>query len=353
MGWSCGQATSTGWRTTSSRCRIRSPPASSARSRRRSGKPSCAGPSASARTAWKRTIALCARWRRSTSSTATTLRKRARGWRKRSRLDPAYAMPYALLAIWHTIRVGQGWSADIVADQAAVLRLATAAIARDSFDAMALALCGHSKSILRYEFEEAMVLFDRAIEASPSSAIAWTRSSPTYAYIGDPAEAIRRVEQGLTTVAARSAHLPAPHHPEPGALRRRGVRRGVTLGPEGAGGEPAVTPRTSAPRRQPGGRGEGGRGAGGRPGAPRRATRRFRSVASSTATPFAIPTGAIVSPSTCARPDCRARRSVYGLSASPTQIRRRRSRTSARAIRSSVCTRRILRSAPSARIRTT
>jgi tetratricopeptide (TPR) repeat protein len=135
----------------------------------------------------------------------------ARTWLEKAiALDPAYATPYALLAIWHSIRVGQGWSADIVADQAAVLRLATAAIARDSFDAMALALCGHSKSILRYEFEEAMVLFDRAIEASPSSAIAWTRSSPTYAYIGDPAEGIRRAEQGMR-LSPLDPHIFVPH----------------------------------------------------------------------------------------------------------------------------------------------
>jgi tetratricopeptide (TPR) repeat protein len=122
----------------------------------------------------------------------------ARTWLDKAiTLDPAYAMPYALLAIWHTIRVGQGWSQNTVADQGEVLRFATAAIARDNFDAMALALCGHAKSILRYEFEEAMLLFDRALEASPSSAIAWTRSSPTYSYIGDPKETIRRAEQGL------------------------------------------------------------------------------------------------------------------------------------------------------------
>jgi transcriptional regulator with AAA-type ATPase domain/TolB-like protein/Flp pilus assembly protein TadD len=122
----------------------------------------------------------------------------ARTWLERAiALDPAYAMPYALLAIWHTIRFGQGWSTNPSADHAEVLRFATAAIARDSFDAMALALCGHAKSILRHEFEEALLLFDRAIEASPNSAIAWTRSSPTYAYIGDPEEAIRRAEQGL------------------------------------------------------------------------------------------------------------------------------------------------------------
>ena len=122
----------------------------------------------------------------------------ARTWLEKAiKLDPAYARAYALLAIWHTIRVGQGWSPDPAADQAEVLRLSTAAVARDSFDAMALSLCGHAKSILRYEFDEAMALFDRALEASPSAAIAWTRSSPTYAYIGDAREAIRRAEQGL------------------------------------------------------------------------------------------------------------------------------------------------------------
>jgi transcriptional regulator with AAA-type ATPase domain/TolB-like protein len=112
-------------------------------------------------------------------------------------LDPTYAMPYALLAIWHTIRVGQGWAPSSPAEQAEVLRLSTAAIERDSFDAMALALCGHAKSILRYEFDEAIALFDRALEASPNSAIAWARSSPTYSYIGEPREAIRRAEQAL------------------------------------------------------------------------------------------------------------------------------------------------------------
>jgi transcriptional regulator with AAA-type ATPase domain/TolB-like protein len=135
----------------------------------------------------------------------------ARTWLEKAiALDPAYAMPYALLAIWHTIRFGQGWSRNPGADQAEVLRYATAAIARDSFDAMALALCGHAKSILRYEFEEAILLFDRALEASPNSAIAWTRSSPTYSYIGDPEEAIRRAEQGLR-LSPLDPHIFLPH----------------------------------------------------------------------------------------------------------------------------------------------
>jgi transcriptional regulator with AAA-type ATPase domain/TolB-like protein/Tfp pilus assembly protein PilF len=122
----------------------------------------------------------------------------ARTWLERAiALDPGYAAPYALLADWHSIRVNQGWSQDPAADNAEVIRLATAAFERDSFDAMALALCGHVKSLLLHKFDEAIALFDRAIAASPSSAIAWTRSSPTYSYLGDAREAIRRVEEGL------------------------------------------------------------------------------------------------------------------------------------------------------------
>jgi adenylate cyclase len=122
----------------------------------------------------------------------------ARTWLERAiALDPGYAAPYALLADWYSIRVNQGWSTDPAADSVEVIRLASAAFERDSFDAMALALCGHVKSLLRHEFDEAISLFDRAIAASPSSAIAWTRSSPTYSYIGDAQEAIRRAEQGL------------------------------------------------------------------------------------------------------------------------------------------------------------
>lgn len=125
-------------------------------------------------------------------------------------LDPGYAAPYALLAAWHVLRVHQGWSPDPASDNAEGMRLATAALQRDSFDVMALALCGHAKSLLLHEFDEAMALFDRAIAASPSSAIAWTRSSPTYSYVGDAREAIRRAEQGLR-LSPLDLHVFYPH----------------------------------------------------------------------------------------------------------------------------------------------
>jgi adenylate cyclase len=112
-------------------------------------------------------------------------------------LDPGYAAPYALSALWYSIRVGQGWSADPAADYVAVTRFAQAALERDPLDARALALYGHMKALLFHDYEGAIELFDRAIAVSPNSTAAWGRSSPTYSYIGDAAEAKRRAATAL------------------------------------------------------------------------------------------------------------------------------------------------------------
>jgi DNA-binding SARP family transcriptional activator len=118
-------------------------------------------------------------------------------FRRSIELDPAYATPYALSALWHSIRLGQGWSTDRGDDFASVERLAAAAIERDPFDARALALAGHVRSFILHDFAAAFALFDRALAANPNSALAWMRSSPTFSYVGDGAEARRRAELGL------------------------------------------------------------------------------------------------------------------------------------------------------------
>jgi adenylate cyclase len=112
-------------------------------------------------------------------------------------LDPGYATPYALSAIWHSIRIGQGWSEDRRQDYDEVNRLANAALERDPFDARALALCGHVRALLFHDYDGAFALFDRAIAASPNSSEAWSRSSPAYSYVGDGAEAKRRAGHAL------------------------------------------------------------------------------------------------------------------------------------------------------------
>jgi TolB-like protein/tetratricopeptide (TPR) repeat protein len=116
---------------------------------------------------------------------------------KSTALDPGYATPYALTALWHSIRVGQGWSEDRRGDYEAVNRFAGAALERDPFDARALSLCGHMRALLFRDYEGAFGLFDRAIAASPNSADVWFRSSPTYSYVGQAEEAKHRAQIGL------------------------------------------------------------------------------------------------------------------------------------------------------------
>src|ERR1043166_5861966 len=112
-------------------------------------------------------------------------------------LAPRYAPPYALSALWYSIRLEQGWSVEEAADRAAVRRCAEAALERDPFDARALALCGHVRAFQLLDYEGALALFDRALTSSPNSSVAWVRSSPTYSYLGDGNEAKRRARHGL------------------------------------------------------------------------------------------------------------------------------------------------------------
>jgi adenylate cyclase len=112
-------------------------------------------------------------------------------------LDPTYATAHALAASWYSVRIAQGLSPDRMADYKVAERLAKLALSMDRFDPLALSLCGHVRAFLFRDFDHAIELFDRALAANPSSAIAWVRSSATFSYIGEPREARRRVDIGL------------------------------------------------------------------------------------------------------------------------------------------------------------
>src|SRR5229473_5140396 len=112
-------------------------------------------------------------------------------------LDEKYAAPHAFLALWHSIRIQQGWSSDRRTDMAKVDQFASAALRCDPNDVWALSLSGHLRALLFRDFDAAFALFDRALRASPNSAFAWARSSPAFNYIGETAEARRRAEEAL------------------------------------------------------------------------------------------------------------------------------------------------------------
>jgi adenylate cyclase len=112
-------------------------------------------------------------------------------------LDPNYATAHALAAACYGVRALRGHSLDPVADQREAERLSRHALTLDRFDPQALSVCGHFRSYLFRDFDSAIELFDRALTANPSSAIAWLRSSPTFSYIGETREARRRADIGL------------------------------------------------------------------------------------------------------------------------------------------------------------
>lgn len=111
--------------------------------------------------------------------------------------DDAYAAPYAFSAKWHIFNIAEGWSSDVDADAAEMIRLSNCAIERDPSNALALAIQGHGRSMFFREYDAALDLFDRALAISPSNSWAWVLSSGTYGFIGDAPSGIARAERAM------------------------------------------------------------------------------------------------------------------------------------------------------------
>jgi tetratricopeptide (TPR) repeat protein len=125
--------------------------------------------------------------------------------------DPHYGPAYSYASYWHLLRVGQGWSKDAAVDTASAARNAASAIELDENDALALAIQGHVFSYLKKDYNSAMELQDRAIEAGPSCAMAWTLSSVTRGFVGQGPIAVLRAERGLQ-LSPRGPHVVYHEH---------------------------------------------------------------------------------------------------------------------------------------------
>ncbi len=112
-------------------------------------------------------------------------------------LEPFYAPVYAGLADLWSIRIGQGWSIDRVGDTAALERSALRAVDLESDSGRALAILGHNRTILKRAYDEALRLFDQAERAMPNDAETLMWTSPTFTFLGETDEAIRRAERAL------------------------------------------------------------------------------------------------------------------------------------------------------------
>ena len=114
-----------------------------------------------------------------------------------TKLEPSYAVAHSALASWYCLRMQQGWSVDPVSDRNALEQACRKAITLDAVNVRALALLGHNRTILNRSYTEAFSLFNKALQTSPNDSEAWLWSSPTFSYIGEGQEAVRRANKAI------------------------------------------------------------------------------------------------------------------------------------------------------------
>ncbi|WP_439595615.1 adenylate/guanylate cyclase domain-containing protein [Falsiroseomonas sp.] len=112
------------------------------------------------------------------------------------REDPAYAVPAAWAAQWHSLAVGQAWSRDPAADAASVQALAARAVQLDPNNALGHAISGHYRAYHLRDPASALPHLDRAVQVGPGHALAWALRSASLSYLGRAAEALPAAQHG-------------------------------------------------------------------------------------------------------------------------------------------------------------
>ena len=109
-------------------------------------------------------------------------------------LNPDQSSIYSFWCLWKMWCLGQGWAKDLGTELTNAATLARQAIKRDPGDALALAMSGHFESYWHHDFRQGLKKFEDSLSLNPYSSFAWMLSSVTYSYIGEPLEALRRLE---------------------------------------------------------------------------------------------------------------------------------------------------------------
>ena len=108
-------------------------------------------------------------------------------------LEPDYAAAHAAYAYWILFQILQGWTTDRDVAVAEATDHAERAIRLDPQDARAFTIGGHIRAFLQHRPREGLALHERALALNPNLAMAWAFSGFAYSYIGEWAEAERRM----------------------------------------------------------------------------------------------------------------------------------------------------------------
>jgi adenylate cyclase len=109
-------------------------------------------------------------------------------------LDPGYARAYAYKAWWHILSIYEARGQDPARHTALGEIAARRAIALDPMDAQVVAVAAHVQALLHRRPEDAAEMFDRSLQLNGNSAFAWGMSAATCCYLGQPDEALERLQ---------------------------------------------------------------------------------------------------------------------------------------------------------------
>jgi TolB-like protein/class 3 adenylate cyclase len=127
--------------------------------------------------------------------TRDSLMEARRLFQRATELDANYASAYGMAAWCVHLSKTNGWLLDPEREIAEGVRLARRAVAVGKDDPTALWSGGHSLAYLAAEVETGAAYIDRAIVLNPNLAAAWSVSGWLRIYLGEPANAIERLER--------------------------------------------------------------------------------------------------------------------------------------------------------------
>jgi len=111
-------------------------------------------------------------------------------------IEPDNSMAFTWSAYWHLWHIGQCWTPDPAGMLSKVQGLCVKALEVDPENSEAMGIYAHTLSWKR-EFDSAVLFFDRALRLNPNLAYIWALSAPTYCYIGEPENALKRLSRHL------------------------------------------------------------------------------------------------------------------------------------------------------------
>ena len=118
-------------------------------------------------------------------------------FRKTIELDPDFALAHAFVARCYSLRIFNGWSANVPQDSDDMRRFALRATELGKDDAVALCYAGFALARGIGDFEGGIPQIDRALVLNPNLAMAWTFSGIVRAHLGQPKLAIEHLTTAM------------------------------------------------------------------------------------------------------------------------------------------------------------